>query len=138
VPVAHTLEARNVLGPEPFLAVEQAIVLEEEAGQARTLARAHLAGYVRSPFNYAKFRRLGYSEEDLAGGGSERFVDDLVAWGPVERVVDRVRAHFAAGADHVALQVLTGDSTASLEDQWEPLAAALLATPSHPHPGPDR
>jgi probable F420-dependent oxidoreductase len=137
VPVAHTLEARRILGPEPFLAVEQAIVLEEEAGQARSLARAHLAAYVRSPFNHAKFRRLGYSEEDLAGGGSERFVDDLVAWGPLERVVDRVRAHLAAGADHVALQILPGDGPASLEEQWERLATALLAAPSHPHPRPD-
>ena len=127
VPVAHTREARHVLGPEPFLAVEQAVLLDEEAGRARAVARAHLAGYVQSPFNHAKFRRLGYGDDDLAGGGSDRFVDDLVAWGSLERVVDRVRAHFAAGADHVAVQVLTGDGTASLEDQWESLATALLA-----------
>lgn len=59
-------------------------------------------------------------------GGSDRFVDDLVAWGTVEQV----RAHLAAGADHVAVQVLTGAGTASVEDQWACLAAPLLADPA--------
>jgi len=126
VPVAHTREARLVLGPEPFLAVEQAVLLEEDAGRARALAREHLAGYVHSPFNRAKFRHLGYREEELAGGGRDRFVDDLVAWGSLERVVERVRAHLEAGADHVAVQVLTSDGTASLEDQWQHLAKTLM------------
>ena len=136
VPVAHTREARQVLGPEPFLAVEQAVLLEEDAGRARALAREHLAGYVHSPFNRAKFRHLGYSEEDLAGGGRDRFVDDLVAWGSLERVVERVRAHFEAGADHVALQVLTGEGFASLEEQWESLAQTLILD-SEERPGND-
>jgi probable F420-dependent oxidoreductase len=126
VSVAHTREARQVLGPEPFLAVEQAVLLEEDAGRARALAREHLAGYVHSPFNRAKFRHLGYSEEELAGGGRDRFVDDLVAWGSLERVMERVRAHFEAGADHVAVQVLTGEGSTSLEGQWESLAKTLM------------
>jgi probable F420-dependent oxidoreductase len=126
VPVAHTREARQVLGPEPFLAVEQAVLLEHDAGRARALAREHLAGYVHSQFNRAKFRRLGYSEEELAGGGRDRFVDDLVAWGSLERIAERVRAHLEAGADHVALQVLTGEGSASLEGQWESLAKTLM------------
>jgi probable F420-dependent oxidoreductase len=126
VSVAHTREARRVLGPQPFLAVEQAVLLDEQPGRARALAREHLAGYVHSPFNRAKFLRLGYSEEELAEGGGDRFLDDLVAWGSLARVVERVRAHFEAGADHVALQVLTGEGSPSLEEQWERLAQALM------------
>jgi probable F420-dependent oxidoreductase len=125
VSVAHTGEARQILGPEPFLAVEQAVLLDEHAGRARTLAWEHLAGYVHSPFNRAKFLRLGYSEQELTGG--DRFVDDLVAWGPPARAAERVRAHFEAGADHVALQVLTAACAPTLEEQWERLARLLLA-----------
>jgi hypothetical protein len=79
---------------------------------------------LHSPFNRAKFHHLDYSEEELAGG--DRFVDDLVAWGALAHIAERVRAHFEAGADHVALQVLIGEGTASLEEQWERLAKALM------------
>jgi probable F420-dependent oxidoreductase len=106
VPVEHTRRAREVLGPEKLLAPEQAVLLETDPTRARELAREHTASYLRAA-NYANnLRRLGYAEDDLADGGSDRLVDDLVAWGDVGRIRARIDEHFAAGADHVCIQVL--------------------------------
>jgi probable F420-dependent oxidoreductase len=106
VPVEHTRRAREVLGPDKLLAPEQAVLLETDPTRARELAREHTASYLRAA-NYANnLRRLGYAEDDLADGGSDRLVDDLVAWGDVGRIRARIDEHFAAGADHVCIQVL--------------------------------
>lgn len=106
VPVEHTAMARQTLGPGPLLAPEQAVVLETDPDRARDIARRHTAYYLRLA-NYANnLRRLGYTEEDLANGGSNRLVDALVAWGTVDTILDRIRAHLDAGADHVSVQVL--------------------------------
>jgi probable F420-dependent oxidoreductase len=106
VPVEHTRRAREILGPDTLLAPEQAVVLETDSARAREIGREHTASYLRAE-NYANnLRRLGYTDEDLADGGSDRLVDDLVAWGDVERIRARIDEHFAAGADHVCIQVL--------------------------------
>jgi probable F420-dependent oxidoreductase len=130
VPVEHTRIARQVLGQGPLLAPEQAVVLERNPERARAIARTHTARYLPSA-NYANnLRRLGYSEADLAGGGSDRLVDDIVAWGDAEAIIDRVRAHFQAGADHVCVQVLVeppADGPVPLPmAEWRALAPALL------------
>ena len=122
VNVAHTAQAREVLGPDMFLAVEHAVLFEEDPATARTIAREHLHPYLTTPFNIAKFRRLGYTEDDIAHGGSDRIVDDLVFWGPPERVVARLREHRDAGADHVAVQVIGADDAMP---HWRTLAEAL-------------
>ncbi|MEU1405762.1 TIGR03620 family F420-dependent LLM class oxidoreductase [Streptomyces sp. NPDC005728] len=131
VNVAHTAQARELLGPDAFLAVEHAVLFETDPGRARSLAREHLHGYLSSPYNLAKFRRLGYTEDDLSGGGSDRLVDDLVFWGDPESVVRQLRSHAEAGADHVAVQVIGVEPGGSALPQWRLLAAALL-------PGADR
>lgn len=106
VPVEHTPLARRALGDGPLLAVEQAVVFEREAAVARDVARAHMKGYLRLD-NYANnLRRLGWSDEDLRDGGSDRLVDAIVAWGGQDAIVQRVRAHLESGADHVCVQAL--------------------------------
>ncbi|HKH88182.1 MAG TPA: TIGR03620 family F420-dependent LLM class oxidoreductase [Acidimicrobiales bacterium] len=109
VPVEHTTFAREVLGQGPLLAPEVAVVLESDASAARDAARAYMSGYLGLP-NYANnLRRLGYAEEDVSGGASDRLVDDVVPWGPVARVADRIREHLDAGADHVCVQIVGAD-----------------------------
>jgi probable F420-dependent oxidoreductase len=105
VPVTHTARAREVLGPEPVLAVEQGVLLTDDPSVARASAREWVVHYLELP-NYANnWRRLGFDEDDVAGGGSDRLLDAAFAFGP-EAIVDRVRAHLAAGADHVCIQVI--------------------------------
>lgn len=127
VTTEHTAEARAILGLESFLAPEHAVVLETAPTRARQIARAHLETYLRSPFNLAKFRRLGYADEDFAAGGSDRLVDALIAWGDLATVVAKLQEHFAAGADHVGVQVLGVEPGATALSRWRLLAEALLA-----------
>ena len=126
VTVEHTAQARKILGPNAFLGVEHAVLFESDPGAARAIAREHLHIYLNTPFNVAKYRRLGYSEDDVTGGGSDRLVDDLVYWGEPGTVVDKLRAHVDAGADHVAAQVIGVEPGRSAMPQWRQLAEALL------------
>ncbi|MFG2352349.1 TIGR03620 family F420-dependent LLM class oxidoreductase [Streptomyces sp. NPDC048521] len=125
VNVAHTAQAREILGPDAFLAVEHAVLFETDPDRARAVARAHLRGYLETPYNIAKFRRLGYTDDDLSGGGSDRFVDDLVFWGDPDEVVRKLHGHVEAGADHVAVQVIGVEPGASALPHWRVLADAL-------------
>jgi probable F420-dependent oxidoreductase len=126
VTVTHTAQAREILGPDAFLGVEHAVIFETDPASARAAARQHLSAYVSSRYNAAKFRRLGYSEEDLAGGGSDRFVDDLVFWGDLDTIVGKLQAHLDAGADHVGVQVIGTVSGQSAMPYWRLLGEALL------------
>lgn len=126
VPPEHTVAARAALGPDPWLCPEQAVVLETDAAKAREIARNHMSTYLGLP-NYANnLKRLGYTDDDIGNGGSDRLVDAIVAWGDVDAIVKRVRAHQAAGATHVSLQVLDAEVGALPVRQWRTLAAALL------------
>jgi probable F420-dependent oxidoreductase len=126
VPVAHTERARAALGPDKLLAPELMVLLEEDAETARNLARQTTTMYLGLP-NYANnLRDLGYSDDDLAEGGSDRLVDDIVAWGSVDDVQARVEAHRAAGADHVPIQPLATSFAGQLE-LLRTLAPVLLA-----------
>jgi probable F420-dependent oxidoreductase len=127
VPVEHTARAREVLGPEPFLGPEQAVVLEADAARSREVAREYMSHYLKLE-NYSRnLLRLGWTEEDLAGGGSDRLVDALVGWGDEDAIRRQVRAHLDAGADHVSVQVLVADPMAMPLPQLRELAPALLA-----------
>ena len=108
VPVAHTAQARETLGPDRLLAPEQMVLLEPSPDRARVIARRSAAIYLSLPNYRESLRRLGYSDVDLDDGGSDRLIDDIVAWGGVEAVAARVEAHLEAGADHVAIQPLGG------------------------------
>lgn len=123
VTVDHTVAARAALGPEALVLPEQAVALTTDATAARTLGRKHLEMYLMLP-NYANnLLRLGFTEEDLSSGGSDRLVDALVAWGDVDAIVARVEEHRQAGADHVCIQALTEEGFPW--EAWRELAPAL-------------
>jgi probable F420-dependent oxidoreductase len=124
VPPEHTPFARRILGPNPLLIPEQAVVLGSDPEEARRVARGHTTSYLRLPNYVNNLRRLGYSEEDLVGGGSDRLVDAIVAWGDEEQIANRVKEHLEGGADHVLLQPL-GDLESAVS-QLERLAPAVL------------
>lgn len=124
VPTSHTLAARETLGPDKLLIPEQAVVLASDPIEGRRQARSHMELYLRLPNYVNNLRRLGYREDDLADGGSDRLVDDIVAWGSEEAIAARVQEHLDAGADHVLLQPL-GDLATALR-QLETLAPAVL------------
>lgn len=137
VPVEHTPVARESLGPGPQLMVEQAVVLSTDAEVARATARKHMEVYLGLPNYRNNLARLGWGDDDLGDGGSDALVDALVAWGDVDAVVERVRAHHDTGADHVCLQVLDPDVTALPMPKWRELAAALVpSTPRRSRKGP--
>jgi probable F420-dependent oxidoreductase len=127
VPVPHTAHAREVLGPEPVLAVEQTAVLTRDRAEAFRIGRAWTADYLELP-NYANnWRRLGFGD-DVGGGGSDRLVEAAIAWGDADAVARRVREHLDAGADHVCVQlVFDDDGEVGLSDLAE-LAPALAAS----------
>jgi probable F420-dependent oxidoreductase len=126
VPPEHTHVARLALGPGPLLAPELKAVLETDPVVAREIARAHLARYLNSP-NYANnLLRLGFSEQDMADGGSDQLVDKLVVWGDPGAIRARLDEHRAAGADHVCVQVLASDPALFPRAAWRELAPALL------------
>ena len=125
VPVEHTAIAREAVGPDKIVAVEQMVVFETDPSTARDIARKHMKVYLGLP-NYANnLVRLGFSAEDVAAG-TDDVVDAIVAWGTMDDVVARVRAHQDAGASHVCVQVLQADGTAIPRQAWSDLADALL------------
>jgi probable F420-dependent oxidoreductase len=127
VPVEHTPMARQALGAEPCLAVEQAAVLSTDPAEARRIGRAFARHYLALP-NYANnLRRLGWSDEDIANDGSDRMIDAVIAWGDVDAIVARVRAHLDGGADHVCVQLRVDSSADPALAGYAELASALLA-----------
>jgi probable F420-dependent oxidoreductase len=126
VPVEHTPFARQTIGPETCLAVEQTAVLTTEPAEGRRIGRAFARHYLALP-NYANnLRRLGWSDEDIASDGSDRLIDAVIAWGDVDAIAARVRAHLDAGADHVCIQLRTDSSADPALAGYAELAAALL------------
>jgi probable F420-dependent oxidoreductase len=121
----HTAKARELLGAGPLLCPEQAVVLETDPARAREIGRAYTSVYLGQPNYVNSVRELGFGDDDLRDGGSDAFVDALVAWGDEERVLERVRAHLDAGADHVAVQALPATKRGLPDAQWRALAAPL-------------
>jgi probable F420-dependent oxidoreductase len=122
-PVEHTRVAREQLGPEAFLAPELAVVLDDDRERARSAARAYAELYLRLGNYTGNLKRLGWSEEDLADGGSERLLDAVVPQGSAAQLAAFVESHLDAGADHVCVQSVgvSGVPTAA----WTAMAAAL-------------
>lgn len=121
----HTYRAREVLGAEPLLAPEQKVVLERDPASARETARGTVSPYLSLPNYTNNLLRLGFTEADFAGGGSDRLIDGVVAWGGMDAVAARVREHHQAGADHVCLQVVNPEG-GDPRESFRALAAALL------------
>ena len=125
VPPEHTRQAREILGPDKLLAPEHKAVLDTDTERGRALG----ARRVRVPYlglvNYtSNLRRLGYTDADLADGGSDRLIDALVAHGSPQQVAAQLTVHLTAGADHVCIQLLT-EADADPVPQYAELANAL-------------
>lgn len=125
-PPEHTALARATVGPDALLAPEVAVVLDEDETAARGLAHEYMRGYLSLPNYSNNLRRLGYSDEDLAGGGSDQLMDDLIPWGSLEKVVAGIEKHYQAGADEVTVQVLTADPHSFPSEAYRALAGALI------------
>ncbi len=126
VTAEYTRQARAILGAGPLLAPEHKVVLETDPDRARAIGRAR----VRDPYlglvNYtSNLRRLGWSDDDLSGGGSDALIDALVAHGSADEVAARLTEHLDAGADHVAIQLLTAPG-ADPTEAYGQLAKALV------------
>jgi probable F420-dependent oxidoreductase len=125
----HTRQAREIMGSGPLLAPEQKVVVEADPERARAIARPALQPYLRLTNYTNNLRRLGWGDADFADGGSDELVDALVAHGPADRVAARLTEHLDAGADHVAVQLLTGNDEELLES-FRVLAGALRLQPA--------
>ena len=112
----HTRQAATVLGPGKVLAVEQKVCVETDRARARALGRRELARYMALPNYVNNWLRLGFTEAELADGGSDRFIDAMVLSGDAEAVKRGLRAHFEAGATHVCLQPVTEDGDTKHRD----------------------
>ncbi|MCU1415452.1 MAG: class F420-dependent oxidoreductase [Microbacteriaceae bacterium] len=117
---------REILGPDALIAPHQAVVLETDPAKAREIARRGIGMFIGFPSYQANLRRLGFGDDDLIPGGSDRLIDATVAWGSLDDISRRVHEHWAAGADHVALQVLSADRGLP-RSQWHELSALLPA-----------
>ena len=124
VPVEHTAFARERLGPGRVLAPELAVVIAADRAAAREAAQGYLDTYLALENYTNNLRRFGFGEDDIEGGGSDRLLDALVAWGDAQAIRARVAEHLAAGADHVCIQPLPAGEF-QLE-QLRELAPALL------------
>jgi alkanesulfonate monooxygenase SsuD/methylene tetrahydromethanopterin reductase-like flavin-dependent oxidoreductase (luciferase family) len=105
-----------------LLAPEQTVAMESDPARAREAARSFVARYLRM-INYRNnLLREGWTVEDLADGGSDQLVDELVLVGDASTVADGVRAHLEVGANHVCIQDIGGDPLSG----YRALAAALF------------
>lgn len=104
----HTARARELIGPEALLAPEHKVVLTTDPEAARAVGRRALDVYLTLTNYLNSWKRLGFSDQDVAKPGSDRLVDAVVAYGSVDAIAARLSEHLDAGADHVPVQVLTG------------------------------
>ena len=106
----YTRGARELLGPDALLVAEQKIVLDEDPERAREIGRPRVGMYLRLSNYVANLKRIGFGEADLEFPGSDRLIDALAVHGDVDVVTAGLRAHLAAGADQIAIQVLSPDN----------------------------
>lgn len=104
----HTAHARDVLGETVFLAPEHKVVLSTDGAAARAIGRETVDFYLNLSNYLNNWRRLGFTEDDIAKPGSDKLIDAVVAHGTAENIAARLKQHVANGADHVAIQVLGG------------------------------
>lgn len=122
--VEHTAFAREVLGKDSLLAPELSVVLNEDSSTAKDIANKYMSTYTRLP-NYANnLKRFGFTDDDITGH-SDRLMDAIVPRGSIDVIVARIKEHLDAGADHVCVQVLTGQPGKLPMKQWEELADAV-------------
>jgi probable F420-dependent oxidoreductase len=124
VSVEHTRFARDRLGPGKLVVPELACVIEKDPIRAKAVARTYAQLYLGLRNYTNNLLRFGFSERDIADGGSDRLIDAVVPQGSAEQIADVVRAHLEAGADNVCVQPL-GENGIPRES-WTALARALL------------
>ena len=110
----HTAHARSIIGPGKMLAVEQPLILETDAAQARKIARAELELYLGLENYLNSWRAMGFAHEDFTAGGSDRFIDAVVAWGDENALRARIDAHLDAGASQVCIKPLASDGSTDM------------------------
>src|SRR5271163_3926328 len=103
----HTAKARAILGPGKLLCPEVWVLLETDPAAARRAAREALSRYMQLENYVNSWRREGFGDDDLGGGGSGRFLDAMVAWGDEGAIRARIQQHWDAGADHVCIQPIS-------------------------------
>ena len=114
----HTAMARKILGPGKLLLVEQKVMLESDGEAARAVGRGLATGLATMPNYRNSLERMGFSEADFIGAGSDRVADALLAWGDVAAIRQRLDAHWQAGADQVAIQIMPkGGALLTMEDE---------------------
>lgn len=106
VPPEHTRQARDILGDGKLLCVEQGAILETNPDKARAAARRFLSVYLGLPNYVENWKRLGFTDADVAGVGSDRLIDSVIVWGDEKAIRARIDAHWQAGADHVCVQAI--------------------------------
>ena len=124
VPVEHTRAARERLGPGKLLAPEVACVVDTDTARTRAVARDYAKLYLGLRNYTQNLLDLGFSEDDIADGGSDRLIDAVIPHGSAEQIAEAVQAHFDAGADHVCLQPLGEQGVP--RDSWTALAKVLV------------
>ena len=124
VPVAHTRAARAELGADALLAPELACVVDDDPDSARAKARRYAELYLGLRNYTSNLLRHGFSEDDIAEGGSDRLIDAVIPHGGAEDIAAVARAHLDAGADHVCLQPVGVRGIP--RDEWTALAGALV------------
>ena len=104
----HTAQAREVIGNSVFLAPEHKVVLTTDADEARAIGRKTVDFYLNLSNYLNNWKRLGFTDADVAKPGSDKLIDAVVAYGTADDIAKRLGEHLSAGADHVAIQVLGG------------------------------
>ena len=112
----HSAQARELVGRSVLLAPEHKVVLTTDANEAREIGRKSVDFYLGLSNYLNNWKRLGFTDEDLATPGSDKLIDAVVAHGSAGQIANRLDQHLQAGADHVAIQVLGG---------WDPLIPTL-------------
>ncbi len=122
----HTAIARQTMGPDAWLCVEQKVILESDPEVARKVARAAASMYTGLANYRNNWLRLGFEVEDIDNGGSDRFIDRLFAWGSEDEIRHRINSHLEAGADHVCIQPINPNGQLGDPD-WAVLEALAPA-----------
>src|SRR5580704_9962188 len=123
----HTREARAALGPDKLLAIEQKVCLQTDATAARGLARRELHRYMTLTNYRNNWLRIGFTEADLADGGSDKFLDAMVLWGDAATITRGLNRHFQAGANQVCIQPVHAEGDTEARDRTLSALAAVEA-----------
>jgi len=118
---AHTKKAREILGPDAWLCVEQKVILETDAANARDVARKSAGFYLGLPNYQRGWLYSGLAQSDFENGGSDHFIDSTFAWGTADKIQRRLQEHYDAGASHVCIQPINPDGGYAID--WKVLEA---------------